>query len=214
MNRPIGLSVLLVDPNDSTANINKRLKSLMEKTPAGRCCAVIYELPQKWEESKPIESISLSTVLGAPKNRSEHNDWEFFASLATRLCKPQESGRKIDREIGIIIFVKKGEKIYERRHNASPHLIEESLLPTLHPVFTRDVANNIWHMKSSRSFNQIIDRLSGLLSWADEHTLISKGSDFRSRPRAKPDYDNDLIGLPQKEDYEWVTKQPALPFPA
>ena len=101
-----------------------------------------------------------------------------------------------------IIFRRKGEKAYKRRLSASKDLLESSKLEALQPAFTRDVANNVWHMRNGRGLNHVIDRLGSLLAWPDERILISDMTTIRARSRKKPVYDKDLIGRPTKYPYE------------
>jgi hypothetical protein len=203
--RPVGLTALVVDVDATDSAIRKRAALMMSKTPEGRCCAVAYQMPQAtdWRQARNwVEAVSVEVFLDPPSGRSEGNEWEFFGNIAVRLCRPHPNKRLLMREAGVVIFRRKGEKAYKRRLSASKDLLRRSELDTLHPAFTRDVANNVWHMRNGRGLNHVIDRLGSLLAWPDERILISDMTTIRARSRKKPVYDKDLIGRPTKYPYE------------
>ena len=103
---------------------------------------------------------------------------------------------------------RKGEKAYKRRLSASKDLLESSKLEALQPAFTRDVANNVWHMRNGRGLNHVIDRLGSLLAWSDERILVSDMTTIRARSRKRPAYNEDLIGRPTKYPYEEALNKP------
>ena len=119
---------------------------------------------------------------------------------------------KVSGEAGVVIFRRKGEKAYKRRLSASKDLLRRSELDTLHPAFTRDVANNVWHMRNGRGLNHVIDRLGSLLAWPDERILISDMTTIRARSRKKPAYDKDLIGRPTKYPYAGTSNMTDRPL--
>jgi hypothetical protein len=211
--KAIGLTALLVEKCDTEDSVNSDLKVLMGLTPAGRHCAVIYDLPGSTDPSNPdlwsqkstcYEGLLVEGFLGLPPERESNNEWEFFANLAIRLCTPKKGKRQVAGEIGVLIFRKLGPKSYKRRLEVSRDFQESAKIDALHPVFTRDVANNIWHMRNHRSRDQIVDRLGTLLAWPDERIIISEASSLRTKARKVSKYEKDLIGVPSKEMYEWA----------
>ncbi len=209
--RPVGLTALVVDVDATDSAIRKRAELMMSKTPEGRCCAVAYEMPQATHRRLPrnwVEAVSVEVFLGPPSDRSEGDEWEFFGTIAVRLCRPRVGKRLLMREAGVIIFRRKGEKAYKRRLSASKDLLESSKLEALQPAFTRDVANNVWHMRNGRGLNHVIDRLGSLLAWSDERILVSDMTTIRARSRKRPAYNEDLIGRPTKYPYEEALDKP------
>ena len=203
--RPVGLTALVVDVDATDSAIRKRIEFVKASTPEGRHCAVAYQMPQAsdWGQARNwVEAVSAETFLGQPSDRSEGDAWEFFGNIVVRLCRPRANKRLLMREAGVVIFRRKGEKPYKRRLSASKDLLRRSDIDTLHPAFTRDVANNVWHMRNRRGLNHVIDRLGGLLAWPDERILISDMTTTRARSRKEPAYDKDLIGRPTKYPYE------------
>ena len=203
--RPVGLTALVVDVDATDSAIRKRIEFVKAWTPEGRHCAVAYQMPQAsdWGQARNwVEAVSAETFLGPPSDRSEGDAWEFFGNIAVRLCRPRANKRLLMREAGVVIFRRKGEKPYKRRLSASKDLLRRSELDTLRPAFTRDVANNVWHMRNGRGLNHVIDRVGSLLAWPDERILISDMTAIRVRSRKEPAYDKDLIGRPTKYPYE------------
>ena len=210
--------MIIVD-SDTEMSILQNLKTLLAKTPPGRHCAIIYDLQNhenpnndsNWEGvSIWYEPLLMENVLGDASRHdgstdSDANEWEFFGNLAVRFCKPKKESRQITDEIGVLLFRKKGEKTYKRKTEVPKKIKESSTINTLHPVFTRDVANNIWHMKSQKSRYNIVDRLSTLLAWSDEKVLVSKNSKLKTRGRSQGDFDLDLVGVPKKIQYHYMT---------
>ena len=184
--RPVGLTALLVEVDATDSAIRKRAELVKAWTPEGRCCAIAYQLPQATDRLPAItwvEAVSVEVFLGPPSDRSEGDEWEFFGNIAVRLCRPRANRRLLMREAGVVIFRRKGEKAYKRRLSASKDLLESSKLEALQPAFTRDVANNVWHMRNGRGLNHVIDRLGSLLAWPDERILISDMTTIRARSR-------------------------------
>ena len=211
--KAVGLTALLIKQHDNEAAINRDLKALMGLTPSGRHCAIIYDLPSPFGQSSPnswsqkatcYEGLLVERFLGLPSEREINSEWEFFANLAIRLCAPKKGKRQVAGEVGVLIFRKSGPKSYKRRLEVSRDFQESAKIDALHPVFTRDVANNIWHLRNRRSRDQIVDRLGTLLAWPDERIIISEASSLRTKSRKVSKYEKDLIGVPSKEMYEWA----------
>ena len=214
--KKIGFTTMVIVASDTEVSILRNLRILLDKTPPGRHCAIIYDLQNHESVSSDsdwgrvsiwYEPLLLEYILG---DASRHNDsisedpneWEFFGNLAVRFCEPKQETRHITDEIGVLLFRKKGEKTYKRKTEVCEETKESSTINTLHPVFTRDVANNIWHMKNQESRYNIVDHLGTLLAWSDEEILVSKNSKLKTRKRSKGNFDLDLIGVPKKIQYQ------------
>jgi hypothetical protein len=83
---------------------------------------------------------------------------------------------------------------------ASESLKRSAEISVGHKAFTRDVANNTWHLTDDRCDDAIVERLSYLLTWPDEVTL-SISDEVVSHRRRVPDLDLDLIPVPTKKAY-------------
>jgi hypothetical protein len=195
--------LVIADFTDLDVLVNSEIERAMDATPEGRVLAVIYDLPGDWITSYPWESVVSSLVLQDPLLRSADPDWQILSTLAVRCCKVGGKDRKVTREIGVALFAKKGSKAYKRRGSTTKKVAASSQLETLHPAFTRDVANNVWHLSSSNPISEIKNRLTALLTWSDESTLC-----FRKGKKITLSHDSlnlniSLIGVPTKVLYEW-----------
>ncbi|MEI8127970.1 MAG: hypothetical protein WCG86_09220, partial [Actinomycetota bacterium] len=142
--KPVGVVISEVPEGCDQSTIERMIGTGMESVGPGRALAVTYYLPDEWSRSTPVESIVVRTVLGNPSHRIEQPEWEFFGNLGIRLCLGTGAARQVRREMGVVILRRVGPKPYQRRHQVDQSTIDASTLPALHPVFTRDVANNVW----------------------------------------------------------------------
>ena len=201
--KPIGLVIAEVDAGTNRTAAKRLAKLAAESVPDGRILAVIYPMPQSWKISLPYESDITSAILGNPKERGGEPEWEFFGNLAVRLCNVIPSVREVEREVGVLLLRRAGEKTYVRRLGAFSETLESSRLPVLDPVFTRDVANNIWHLRVKNSETALRRRLGALLSWSDETILVFNQQGLRRYPNHRLRLESDLVGVPVKVSYVW-----------
>ena len=77
-------------------------------------------------------------------------------------------------------------------------------MPVKDPVFTRDVANNVWHLSEENLIDRLIARFSSLLTWQDEDFVVVSGTKISQvTDRKKLDLKSDLVGVPTKVPYFW-----------
>jgi len=77
-------------------------------------------------------------------------------------------------------------------------------VPVKDPVFTRDVANNVWHLSEENLIERLIARFSSLLTWQDEDFIVVSGTKISQvTDRKKLDLKSDLVGVPSKIPYIW-----------
>ena len=207
--KPVGVVFVEIPDSSNKRAVISFVRKGMALVPEGRSLVVTYYMPQTWDTSIPIEGTVIRTVMGGPSERLENPEWGFFGNLGVRLCLGTGSQRKIRREMGVVILRRTGPKAYERRVDTPITVIEESRLPSLHPVFTRDVANNIWHLPVGGHVGRLRSRLSTLLAWSDEVAVIVSPGDAKPRRlRIETlDLDGDLIGVPTKHPYDWAATQ-------
>lgn len=172
-------------------------------TPPGRILAAVFDLPTAWTQSYPWEAEISTHLLGQPAHRSTDPDWQILATLAVRCCSVRRNRREVTREIGVALFVKRGPKAYTRRGSTPENVRKSSRLNTLHPVFTRDIANNVWHLSSTGAVREIRARLSSLLTWSDEKTLVFRNGKKKYLQHGSLEMDQSLIGVPTKIPYLW-----------
>jgi hypothetical protein len=179
------------------------IKDAMEKTPAGRNLVILYDLPSKWGESPTTESDLVREILGPPVERTNEFEWEFSGAVVVRFCNEKVDDRSVDSESALAIFRRTGEKAYKRRKDADPKIIEKSKLESLHPVFTRDLANNVWHLKANEKSQRVISRLGPLLAWSDEKILVfAANKEETFLKNGQLNLSDDLIGVARKLSYD------------
>jgi len=154
---------------------------------------IIYRLPKKWKKSIPIEGVFKEIVMNGTDK-----DWEYFGDVFIRACNVKSNIREVDSEYCLVLFRRTGPKSYQRRHELESQMVIDSEIQTLHPVFTRDVANNVWHLKVNGIYDRIITRFTSLVSWPDEDALIIQSGFQRRREVRVLSMEDDLIGVPKK----------------
>lgn len=195
--------LVIIDLTSSGELVKVEIERAMEATPEGRVLAAIYDLPKDWNSSYPWESEVSSIVLKNPDLRSTDTEWQILATLAIRCCKLGGKSRKVTKELGVVLFIRKGLKAYTRRGSTTESVKNASGITTLHPAFTRDIANNVWHLPTSNPIVEIKVRLAALLTWSDESTLIFRKSRKTTASHHPMNLTNSLIGVPTKIPYEW-----------
>lgn len=200
MTKRIG-GVVLIVRNCDEVELRKRIETAMDYVPSGRCLFVVWEIKHTWEKSIPIESLAVNTVLGSPSSRTIGN-WVFYGNGAVRLYKSTElSPSATWMWVGVR---RSGEKAYvrQRSENIDEQVLKLSTIPVSHPVFTRDVANNLWHLPSKNGLPRIIGRLQSLTTWADEVLIVSDGEVISRRKHKTLDCDDDLVPVAEKISYD------------
>lgn len=197
----IGLVVVNFDIGEPATVVKERLTSAVPLVPAGRCLVVLYVSNSHWSESIPYESIVVRNTVGAPEHRSSAQ-FEFFANGVTRAYKFEKGTPKFVRTFHWQIVRRLGDRAYTRRLSLNRATLQDNELPVLHKVFTRDVANNVWHLRDSMAHRGTINRLSRLLAWSDERVAVSSASGLIFRKVNDLNLDNDLVGVADRTPYD------------
>lgn len=199
----VGVVVVHLEGISSANLISTKIAEGVALTPVGRVLAVTYTMSQNWEPSICFEGIATATVLDPAGSRGESDDWEFSGNLAVRVCEVVNDARRVTSEIGVILFRRSGDKPYVRRRTMSEEQIEAARLDSVHPVFTRDVANNVWHIEKDNHLSSLTYRIGALLAWPDENIAVVASS-TTYLPVSPLELDSALIGVPAKIDYPWA----------
>lgn len=167
---------------------------------SGRYLISISEAPSNWESRIPIEALVLSGTLGTIENRNPN--WEYFGNGVIRCYKG--STLKLSRTLQWSVIKKLGDKPYKRRKEFSIAKTRQNIIPVKDPVFTRDVANNVWHLSEDNLMDRLIARFSSLLTWNDEDFIVISGTEIsKVEDRKKLVLKADLVGVPSKVPYIW-----------
>ena len=196
-------TVLSIFPHSSLSNsesIIKQVEISSSQVSAGRYLISVFDAPSNWESRIPIEALVVSGTLGTIENRNPN--WEYFGNGAIRCYKGKSL--KLSKTLQWNIIKKFGDKPYKRRDEFSILKTKQNTVPVKDPVFTRDVANNVWHLKEEDLTNRLIARFSSLLTWHDEDFVVVSGTKIsKIDNRKKLLLKSDLVGVPSKVPYIW-----------
>lgn len=194
-------AVFVLITDEGRSGIKEHLKKAQEMVPLGRCLFVLWASQSKWISSIPVEAISVEAVLKKPNHRNE-SDWLFYGNGAVRLYGSLlESPSEIWMWAG---FRLGGPKAYKRmtESGVSQMNMEESAIPVSDKVFTRDVANNLWHLRDCDGPKRVIKRLQSLTTWSDEVSCVMSADGVEWWDHKKLDCSDDLIPVAEKIHYE------------
>jgi hypothetical protein len=194
------LSLFTQPPQSSIDSIIEQVKVSSSHVTAGRYLISVFDAPSNWESRIPIEALVVSGTLGNIENRNPN--WEYFGNGAIRCYKGKSL--KLSRTLQWSIIKKLGDKPYKRRNEFSIAKTKQNTVPVKDPVFTRDVANNVWHLNEENLDERLIARFSSLLTWNDEDFLVISGTKIsKIEDRRKLVLKTDLVGVPSKVPYIW-----------
>jgi hypothetical protein len=180
--------------------ISDQIDKSINYVTAGRYLIAVFDAPVDWNSRVPIESLLITKTLGNIENRNNH--WEFFGNGCIR-CYGGKTN-KLKRTLQWIILKREGEKPYKRRGELSGAFIKKNIIPVGDPVFTRDVANNVWNLRVENLKERLVARFAALLSWQDEGFYVLEGSKITEiKNRKKLQLTEDLVGVPFKSPYIW-----------
>jgi len=208
----IGLVVLKLPSNAlNVLELIDMVKKYSEIVPEGRCMAIVWDPGNNLSECAPVESLVTNALMGTAGSRALPNavpnpdalaqtsgNWNLFGTVAAR--EMQDSSTVLGYRF-LVIFRREGLRTFERRHSASPELLQESLIDVGAKAFTRDFANNVWHFSGGDVVNQISQRLSYLLTWNDETTVIADQESLSHVSRKIPQMDLQQIPVAERESY-------------
>lgn len=203
-------AVFLVIEDEGPRAIKDLLRKAQKLVPSGRCLFVLWESRSEWIPSTPVESISVEVMLRKPHDRHV-SDWLFYGNGTVRVYKDLLTAPdKIWMWVG---FRLAGPKAYKRmtESGVSQLNMEKSAIPVSDKVFTRDVANNLWHLRDCDGPNRAIKRLQSLTTWSDEVSCVFSAGRAEWWDHEKLDCSDDLIPVAEKIDYECEGLNLSLP---
>ena len=194
------LSLFTQSTQSNVDSIIDQVKVSSSHVTAGRYLISVYDAPSNWESRIPIEALVVSGTLGNIENRNPN--WEYFGNGAIRCYKGKSL--KLSRTLQWSIIKKLGDKPYKRRGEFSVSKTKQNTVPVKDPVFTRDVANNVWHLNEVNLIDRLVARFSSLLTWHDEDFFMVSGNKISQiKDRNKLTLNEDLVGVPTKVPYFW-----------
>lgn len=202
MTRSIGLVVVNTVDECELSEVSSRLREGRSKTPSGRHLVLLWEAPTRWVQSPPIEGLATRLMLGEPTDRDKA-EWHLDGNGAIRLYRSRATSPS--RTLRWVAFRRTGDRAYTRRSQISAEVSVESRLETVHPVFTRDVANNVWHLPLQFGVPSTIRRFQSLLTWADESTVVISATGSRRLRHRRLEMDSALVPRAEKLPYSFPT---------
>lgn len=186
--------------NYSPLEFQSKIKELSEEISNGGYLFLLTEYSQDFQPTVSYESVTLRTLMGSPLNRN--TDWLFFGNGVIRGYTPAK--KKLSSTWQWVILQKSGERTLAKRHTASQMQLSKSAIPVGHPAFTRDVANNVWHLNESTLIKTSLHRFRALLTWPDQRLIHFQNLQKKTNiPYLKMDLSKDLIGVAEKSVYYW-----------
>jgi hypothetical protein len=194
------LSIFTESNELNSDSIINQVEVASSQVTAGRYLISVFDAPSNWESRIPIESMIVAGTLGNIENRNPN--WEYFGNGAIRCYKGKSL--KLSKTLQWSIIKKLGDKPYKRRSEFSILKTKQNTVPVKDPVFTRDVANNVWHLNEENLIDRLIARFSSLLTWQDEDFVVISGTKIsKITDRKKLILKSDLVGVPSKIPYIW-----------
>jgi hypothetical protein len=154
------LSIFTESNELNSDSIINQVEVASSQVTAGRYLISVFDAPSNWESRIPIESMIVAGTLGNIENRNPN--WEYFGNGAIRCYKGKSL--KLSKTLQWSIIKKLGDKPYKRRSEFSILKTKQNTVPVKDPVFTRDVANNVWHLNEENLIDRLIARFSSLLT--------------------------------------------------
>ena len=193
-------ALVIIDIAEST-NVDffiSKIDEVSQKVMDGRYLLIHYKIPKKWQPTICWEGIVNSKLRGL---NYENNLWDFYGSGAIRFYSEETKGL-VDTSAWLL-YRKPGLKPFHRVKSEKKSFLKKAKLDTLHKVFTRDVANNVWHFWQESDDMKVFKRFIALLSWPDEKSLYISESKNQELDCSELDLDSEVIGVPTKVGYLW-----------
>lgn len=193
-----GLVVVRLDGGEEQAAIRASARAALAATPPGRFVSVLWPVALHWQEEPPVEATVSATLLGPPEARIEDRNEAvtLHASIAVRTYGDDPLLPR--RCFQLLVLRRAGPGVAERRRAGGGAPEAAARLDTTRPAFTRDWANNVWHMRDAAAEDRIVARLARLLRWPDEPVLLVRSGGAVERWEAPAGGHADLVGVPER----------------
>lgn len=173
----------------------------------GRFFACHWSERRDWTARCPVESILVREMCGGIDRRGRE-DVEFFANLGVRLYRVAPSTPV--GEAHAAVFRRAGRESVRARLKDGAVSPGGSALDTRDYAFTRDVANNMWHLYERGWRESLRGRLARLLSWHDEKVALFVGGAWTEVESSALRMESDLVPVPEKHTYAFAAPRLVL----
>lgn len=194
------LNFIEFSPSLNSEDLRELIVKSADSVSEGRYLITVFDAPSDWNSRTSIESMIIDLTLGSVHSRQL--SWEYYGNGAVRCYDP--ISKELTKTLQWNIVRRSGLKSYKKRASLGKKTLKSNELPVGHKVFTRDVANNVWHLIDEGHITRLIARFSNLLVWKDEEIRVYlSGNEIKNLDRTKLDLSGDLVGVPTKILYEW-----------
>jgi len=210
--KSVGLVVLRVPVIAPPKNeLIRMIQENAELVPDGRCFAIIWDPGTTITRGLRLESVATVSLMGDASSRTPSNQmsnldgatqsspkWDLFGTLAVRNMLDSLT---VGAYRFVIIFRKEGPRAFDRRHSVPPELLGASKIDVGAKAFTRDFANNVWHFSGKDVDALIAQRLSYLMTWDDEVTIVADMKSRMHEERYVPEMEAQQIPIAERQTY-------------
>jgi hypothetical protein len=193
-----GLVVARLDGREPLDVVRATAQEALRASAPGRFLCVLWPVPLAWQDEAPVEATVAAVLLGPPGTRREDatEAVTLHANLVVRSygLDPLVPARCFQ----VLVLRRAGPRLLDRRKAPGGAPEVAAKLDTGRPAFTRDWANNVWHLRDDAAEERIMARLARLLRWPDEPVLLVRAG-FAPAPWTAPAAPaEDLVGVPER----------------
>ena len=190
-----------IEPKFDIRDLMVNYSGILSELEAGRMLGIYWQVPRidRVDSWNPEMQITTEFLM-SPADRDSNEEWLFSANGA---CRAYNSDQVLEKTYLWVLLRKSGPKAYKRIQLVPEEVLHTSKLPVSDPAFTRDVANNVWHLKSSDFETHFTARMRSLTTWADETFVHLGRSGIREIESLQLDLSQGLIPRAVKMDYSF-----------
>lgn len=211
----IGLALAVLDMEPAAEDLAAAVSFLRDCTPPGRYAAAVWPVIQEWRPTVDVEGSIVVGLLGHAEARTEDRQTESWLLHSNLFVRGYEHAGSAPCETWQVILLRRhGDAPYVRLRSSSPQPVDEdvvsaSQIDVANPAFTRDVANNVWHLRAGHIPTAITSRLGRLLCWADEEVVVlNPGGRRTSISAVSLSVEAPFIPVATKRPYAWENLGP------
>lgn len=211
----IGLALTVLDMEPAAEDMATAVSFLRECAPPGRYAAAVWPVVYEWRPTVDVEGTIVLGLLGDAATRTEDRQtesWLFHSNLFVRGY--EHAGAAPCETWQVVLLRRNGDAPYARLRPASHQPVDEDLVTSsqidvANPAFTRDVANNVWHLRAGQVPTAVTARLGRLLCWADEDVVVLHPGGRRTTVSAASlSIEAPYIPVATKQPYTWENLGP------
>jgi len=204
---PIGAVFVSVDSDCASGELTARLQRAIKLVPPGRMLVFFWSNPATACDDFSNRALLSNALLSPAADRTPEAqaEWTFFGEGCAR-AYPSHKSLRPTRISHWLAYRRQGPTTRELRQFKSDDAITQSKLQVAHPVFTRDAANDVWHLVDTKACTTMVTRLQMLFTWSDERAIVLRKR-ARSQARGSRGFRDDPVGTAVHVPYSWISAQ-------